>query len=255
LRRRVLLPGLVRDFLLSLGFLTTLPLRGRPADPRGCGSRAACFPLVGLVLGGLLAGAAVLLELVFPPLLCAALLVALWALLTGGLHLDGLTDSCDGLFLAGTQERRLLVLRDPRTGSFGALGLGLFLILKTASLASLRPPTLPALLLAPVLARWLVLLAALQPAARPEGMGRAFGAGLKRSVLWRSAAVPLLLVLARLLLGDWRALVAAVAGLLLVRAVIALALRRLGGITGDVLGLAVEGSELAVLLSHCLNLS
>src|SRR5688572_27216434 len=106
----------VRDFLCAVGFLTIVPV---PAgSPGGLGRSAVWFPAVGLLLGLMLAAVDAALVRLFPPFLAAAILVALWALLTGGLHLDGLIDSCDALLASAPRERRLEILRDPHRGAF-----------------------------------------------------------------------------------------------------------------------------------------
>src|SRR5690606_5310276 len=124
----------------------------------------------------------------FPDMLRGVLVVALWAVLTGGLHLDGLADCCDALPAAVSRERRLEILRDPRIGAFGATGPFLFLLLKSSTIAALVSPV-PALILAPAWARWLLLLAARQPAARPGGMGAAFAMSLTWRHIW-TALIP-----------------------------------------------------------------
>jgi adenosylcobinamide-GDP ribazoletransferase len=250
-------------FKLALSFLTTLPVRIRSELPPGALGRAAFwFPWVGLLLGFLLVGGKLLLGLFFPPLLSAALVVALWAALTGGLHLDGLADCCDGLLAAVPPNRRLEILRDPRLGTFGGVGLALHLLLKTLAIASLPspspvtqtsaglPPFLAPLLLAPVLARWLILPAGRGRMARPGGLGAEFSLGLT----WRSLALSALLPLALTALAGSRGLLAATVSLLATLGILRLAHQRLGGLTGDVLGLAVELTELSVLLTYTANL-
>ena len=254
---------MTNDLLLAIGFLTVLPVQTPAPQPGGLGRAGRWFPTVGLILGVVLATAHFLLSQLFSPLLTAALVVALWAALTGGLHLDGLADCCDGLFAAVSPERRLEIMRDPRLGAFGALGLTLFLILKILAVASLSSSSfifhpwpfvlgpsslflLPSssFLLAPSLARWLILLVARQPSARPGGLGADFALGLTWKVFILAALVPLALIL----LGGWRALIAAVLAHLVVFVVVRVARARLGGVTGDVLGLTVELTELTVLL-------
>ncbi len=185
------------------------------------------------------------LNQVFSPLLSAALVVALWAALTGGLHLDGLADCGDGLLAAVSPERRLEIMRDPRLGTFGGATLILYLLLKTFAIASLPVPSIIAFLLAPAIARWLILLVAVQPSARPGGLGAAFKQGLNRTVYVGAAIIPIILIV----LGGWRAVVAAVAAHLGALIIVRVARSRLGGITGDVLGLTVEVSELIILLA------
>jgi adenosylcobinamide-GDP ribazoletransferase len=173
----------------------------------------------------------------------------MWAGLTGGLHLDGLADCCDGLLAAVPAERRLEILRDPRLGTFGGAGLILFLMLKAAAIMAIPVPTnawqLLPLLLAPVTARWLILLAARQPMARPGGLGAEFALGVKWHTYLFAAILPLGLVL----LGGPRAFAAALLALLATAGLIGVARTRLGGLTGDVLGLIVEVGELVILLA------
>jgi adenosylcobinamide-GDP ribazoletransferase len=241
------------SFYLALGFLTAIPVRTNAPQPGDLGRAAIWFPLVGVLIGAVLAAANYLLTFLFQPLIVSALIVALWAALTGGLHLDGLSDCCDGLLATALPERRLDIMRDPRLGSFGVIGLTLFLILKVLALtfATLDAPLTHVLLLAftPALARWLILPVALQPQARSGGMGADFALGLSPLILGLAAIVPLGLIL----LGGWRFAIAAVIANLIMFGVIALARSRLGGVTGDVFGLTVELGELAVLLVFAAN--
>jgi adenosylcobinamide-GDP ribazoletransferase len=181
----------------------------------------------------------------FDPLLRAAVAVALWKALTGALHLDGLSDCLDGLAGRDPAERRR-IMRDSRIGVFGAVGLVLGLILAVAALEAVTraPAAWRVLLLAPLAGRIAPLLAATPAAASGEGMGASFararpmGAGALGAVLAGA--------LASFLLGPPGLLVLAVglgAGWLIARAFA----RRLGGVTGDVLGASVELTELGVL--------
>lgn len=238
----------MKNLLLALGFLTAISVRTSAPHPGDLGRAARWFPAIGLALGGVLAGAHFVLGNVFPPPLTAALVVALWAGLTGGLHLDGLADCCDGLLAAVAPERRLEIMRDPGIGAFGGIGLTLFLILKALAVASLPHAsrfTFHALLLAPALARWLILPVAAQPSARPGGMGADFALGLSRSTLIVAAVIPLVLAI----VGGWRFVIAAALAHLAAFGIVRLARARLGGVTGDVFGLTVELAELTVLLT------
>lgn len=229
---------------IAVSFLTILPTPTVDYQPGGLGQAARWFSTVGLLLGLLLGGAQWLFSGLFPPLLAATLTVALWAILTGGLHLDGLADCCDGLLAPTTRERRLEIMRDPRCGAFAVVGVVLVILLKTAAVAALRN-ALPALLFAPTLARWLLLWVAQATPARPGGMGTELRNQLAANSLL-VGALPLLLVLfaffsLQLLAATF---VAALTVWLLVRA----AQSRIGGVTGDVFGLTVELSEVVVLL-------
>jgi len=245
---------MVHEFITALAFLTTLPTPATPYDPARFARAGRWYPLVGLVIGGLLLlvhwGAAQL----FPPLLTAVLVVMTWVALTGGLHLDGLADCCDGLFAPVSPDRRLEIMSDSRSGAFAVVGVALLLMFKVAAMAALAAPVAPLpmapLFIAPVLARWTLLLAARQPTVRSDGMGAGFASGLTSGV-FVTAALTVLLIAAPLVMGgDWRLPVAILAAHIAAFAAIAFARTRLGGVTGDVYGLVVELSELAVLLVY-----
>lgn len=227
----------------ALLFLTSIPLsrRGDRARP-DLGRAALWFPLVGLILGSLLTLTWWLLKPWLPDLVVGVLVVSAWALLTGGLHLDGLADCCDGLLVSAPRARRLQILRDARLGAFGGVGLTLTLLLKASALATLGDSG--GLLLAPVLGRAALVLGGLQPQARGEGMGAQFAAGLRGGRVAAALAVSTMVGLA---LG-WRGLVSLLVALLISLGTFALARRRLGGVTGDVLGAACELCEVGVLL-------
>jgi adenosylcobinamide-GDP ribazoletransferase len=234
---------------LALGFLTAIPARSVAPQPGDLGRAAFWFSLVGLLLGGLIAGAKCLLDLFFPPFLTAALSVALWAALTGALHLDGLADCCDGLLAVASPERRLEIMRDPHLGAFGVVGLILYLLLKVGAVQALPACDWVPFLLAAATARWLILPVARQPNARPGGLGADFALGLTRRALVLAALFPLAL----LLFGGVRAVLATGLAGLMTFGVARLARTRLGGVTGDVFGLNVELAELAVLLTYAVQ--
>jgi len=237
----------MKGLRLAVGFLTVFPLPPLQEElqPGDLGRSAAWFPLVGLVIGALLTLALSGLPLILPASVSAVIVVALWALMTGGLHLDGLADCGDGLLAAVSRERRLEIMRDPRLGSFGGMTLVLHLLLKVSLLAALAAHPLKALLIAPVLARWLILIVARQPNVRPGGLGAEFALGLSRKSYLYAAILPILAVL----YGGVRGVLAALLAHLVMFAVIRLAKSRLGGVTGDVLGLTVELGEVAALLA------
>jgi len=172
--------------------------------------------------------------------------VTAWAVLTGGMHLDGVADSSDGLFASATPERRLEIMRDPRVGTFGVLSLVFLLLIKIFALASLSTYKMEvgALLLAPVLARWWMLWVARQSSAQLDGLGAEFARGFPLWMILATAWLPLACIL---LLGE-RAAIAMLCAGAAATGIIFFARMRLGGVTGDVLGLTIEFVELAVLL-------
>ena len=233
--------------VLAIRYLTILPVPGHDDTDRGLGRAAAWFPVVGLALGVLVMGVDRVTTHLFPPLLSALLTVTAWKILTGGLHLDGLADCLDGL-MGRDREHRLAIMRDSRIGTFGAVGLILFLMIEIVALTDLPPaPRWRVLVAAPAVARAVPpLLARLFGAARSEGQGAAFVAGVRASGAAVALALAVLVAVAALgVIG----LVAAALALLVAVMVAWLIGRRLGGLTGDVLGAAVEGAELAVLLT------
>lgn len=245
---------MIGDFLRALSLLTRLPVRARWDDAIP-GRAMAAYPLVGALIGAALAGLGWLLTAAAGAGagLTAALILAAWAGLTGMLHLDGWADCCDALVAPLSRERRLEVMKDPRLGSFGAAGLILLLLVKLAALAEVigaaagRPPSaLLPLLLAPVLGRWAVVIAAAAfPLARPDGMGAAFRLGLGR----REITLATLTAAALCAILGWRGpLLGAAAGLALF-GLARLATARLGGLTGDVYGAIIELTETAVLVA------
>ena len=247
------------DFLRAIGLLTVLPLRPRWDEHTEPGRAMAFYPLTGALIGGLLAGLAYLLEKTplpeTTPLLPAALILAAWAGVTGGLHLDGWADCCDALFVPVSRERRLEILRDPRLGSFGAIGLVVLLVVKLAAIQGVMasPARLSVLVIVPTVARWALVLAAQAfPLARPDGMAAHFRQGLgAREVTIATATVLVVAALAAVLTGS-RGLVALAVAPLVMLAMARLAMGRLGGLTGDVYGAIVELAETASLVVACL---
>ena len=241
----------LEDALVAFRYLTILPLPRRRA-PGDLGRAAGWFPVVGLGLGGCIALASLAADRLVPPGVGAILLVALWAGLTGGLHLDGLADASDGLGGGWSRERALSIMRDARSGPFGVTAIVLVLGLKAATVATL-PEGIAwrALMLAPVLGRaGPLLLVALCPAARTEGAGHALAASARRPSLLAGGLVAVVVSVA--MLGAWSALLLAVTALLAWGWAVYLR-RRIGGFTGDTLGALVEVTE-AVSLTLAVSL-
>jgi adenosylcobinamide-GDP ribazoletransferase len=238
----------IASLVLAARFLTIVPVPGREAGGPGALGRAAWwFPAIGLALGGGLMLADRVLAAFVPPLLLAGLVVVIWKVATGGLHLDGLADCLDGL--AGVNaERRLAIMRDSRIGVFGALGLVLCLLIACAALSGIPAAArAPILLLAPAVGRLTPLLVgpSVRPATPGQGLGAAFLVALPpvAGPVW----LAVLLVLAWLLLALTGAAMAAGALVAGAGGAVVLA-RRLGGLTGDALGASVELAELAWLI-------
>lgn len=237
-----------RAIALAFAFLTIVPVpvRDEASDADLANARYA-FPLVGLAIGLVLAALSLALaRLAFPPGVAALLLILTGVVLTGALHLDGLADTADGLFLGGGPERRLGAMRDPHIGSFGTVAIVLLLLGKYAALSAFadQARSVP-LLLASVLGRTLILVAAgSAPYARPQGTGRIFvESSTFRDALGAAAGC---IVLATIL-GGLIGLLAAALAIILAWGLSWLAQERLGGVTGDILGALVELGELVIL--------
>lgn len=237
----------VRPVLTAVQFLTRVPVPAWVGHGPGQLERAArWFPLVGLLVGLVGAGVLALARLGFPPMLAAILSTAVTVLLTGAFHEDGLADACDGLFGGWTRDDALRIMKDSRIGTFGAAGLGLVLAAKVACLSVLPPLALVA---AHASSRfWALTLVAGQDYVRDGGGGKAkpVAEGIDASGLLIAALCG---VLPGVLMGGGGrgALAVLLAGLpvwLIARWVH----RRLGGYTGDVLGMVQQIAELAVYL-------
>lgn len=234
------------SFWAAFQFLTILPsIIRRPFTKEEMGQSVSFYPLVGVALGGVLLGLDTVMRPALPTQLSSILLLAAWAVLTRGLHLDGFLDTCDGLLGGFTPERRLEILRDSRVGAFGVIGGVLLLLAKGAAIGSLQDRAV-ALLLAPALGRWALSIAiVLFPYARQEGLGR----DIKDHARWPQILVAGCTTLAAAwLMGRLTGLIAlAVSGLVMV-AVALWARRLIHGLTGDIYGTICELVELAVLI-------
>jgi len=235
---------------VAIAFLTIVPVRFSPDEPTEADVAAAryAFPIVGLAIGTVLALLSAGLSAAgASPMLSSFFLITTWAIITGGLHLDGLADSSDGLFLHGDPQRRLSAMRDPHVGSFGVLAIVLVILGKFAALTPLlgRRRAL-ALLGAAAVSRTLVLIAAgLAPYARPEGTGRPIVAATSVvDSLWSIVAA----LAAGAILSGELGLLASIAALLVAWAVTHHATHQVGGVTGDILGAVVELGELVYLV-------
>lgn len=242
----------MRSLRVAFGLLTTLPFRLPEDWSTGDSGRASIwYPFVGLVIGVLTWLVWKSATLVFAPLVAGVITLIVWVALTGGLHLDGLADCCDGLFASVSAERRLEIMKDPHMGTFGAVGLILVLFLKAATLASLTSDSSLSILLAASLARWCILPMGLLPLARPSGMGADFASGFRRSFIFWGAIIPLVIAI---ILGT-RGILSIVTGLVATAFVLWLAKSRIGGVTGDVFGMVVEVVETVVLLTFVAGVS
>jgi adenosylcobinamide-GDP ribazoletransferase len=246
-----------KEIVAAGSFLSILPFAGR--DQSYVGSKeaktqpqlvigSAYFPLIGLVIALIACLLLVIgLALHLPPLVLAALLTVALVWLTGGLHLDGLMDTCDGLFGSSKRERRLEIMRDSHVGAFGVLGGICIVLLKFAIFASLDPRHLAlALVIGLPLARWaMVLVISLFPSARPTGLGATARQTVTRPRILIAATTSLLIAL---LAGQLIGLAVWIVGSLFALMMGIWVTYTLNGLTGDIYGAIAETTEVACFL-------
>ena len=235
----------VQFLLLSPAFIR------RPFTARELGRAVGFYPLVGLLLGAVLALVDLLLARILPVAVRSALILALWIVLTGALHFDGFVDSCDGLLGGATHDQRLAIMRDERAGAYGLAGGTLLLLILFSGLGAVQSLRWAVLLLAPVIGRWAMALSVvLFPYSRSAGLGRDIkdNAGLEEAAL--STVIALLVVLP---LAWWLQSVVPLAALGLAAAigwlVSQFSISRLGGLTGDIYGAVNMMVEASVVLA------
>lgn len=247
----------MKKFLLALQLLTIIPVKIKgSAGERELGRSTAFFPLVGAVQGIILVGANLLFSKFLPHDIASALTLIVLILTNGGFHLDGFADTIDGLAGGSTKEERLNIMKDSRIGAIGVVAIVLLLLLKflciNALASHLAPPSSYALFLLPIIGRWsMVPMAYWGDYARPDGgLGKAFAeyTGLKELLL----ATGLMLIFSVMLL-SWHGLV--YAGVLFIAAYFMTLFfkKKLGGVTGDVLGFQSEVSEVIFLILAILS--
>jgi adenosylcobinamide-GDP ribazoletransferase len=236
-----------RPLQIALGFLTVFKTRLTPyPDMMEVGRSAWAFPVIGALVGIILVAVHAILSGHLPAALTAVLIVGIWVVLTGGLHLDGWTDCWDALGAAVSPERRFEIMKDSRLGTFGALGLLLLLAVKAAAVGDSALSRM-ALFLAPVIGRGTMVLASHGSQHRGDGMAAAFLSGLDdQTVKWAA-----ILGLGPALLAGWSGILAALAAYAGAVWFRRFAESRLPSINGDVLGGMCEFSEAIFLAVSC----
>lgn len=236
------------SLLVAAAFLTRLPLRqGAGAGSKDLARAAPLFPLVGAGVGAVVGGAAIGLAQILPPLIAGLLAVALELVLTGAIHADGLADSADGLG-GRNRERSLAIMRDHTLGSYGASALALDLGVKAAALGYLgEADALGAMVAAMALSRAAPLpLGWLLRYARPgAGSGRLLAGQVGAASALMGTALALLVAAVA---AGLPALVLFAAVAAVTAAVGSLSRQRLTGVTGDVMGAAIELSATTALV-------
>ncbi len=247
-------------FLAALSFLTTIPLPyQRETNPEEVGRSIVYFPVVGVIIGLILAALNWLLSLILPSAVVNSLLLVSLVVISGALHLDGFVDTCDGIAGHKTVEDRWRVMHDSRSGAFGIVGAVLLLLVKYVSLSSVPGNLMMVtLVLMPVVSRWAMVYAVFAyPYARPTGLGKIF----KQETSGQRFAVATIITLA-VAIGLARLANVThfyLAGLAIMLGIWVIAMtmgayfkRKFSGLTGDTYGAINEVAEVGVLILVCL---
>lgn len=239
---------MIKSFFIALGLLTRIPVPKyfhitEKDSEKLFGYSVLFYPLIGLLIGGMLVGLSSLLSFT-DNLLAAGLVLSLWVLITGALHLDGLADSADAwLGGYGDKARTLEIMKDPRSGPAAVVILVLLLLVKFSSLINVNWQVL---LIAPVIARTAaMLLLATTPYVRSGGMGESAANNLPKFAVW--FVLFLVVGLSIYLLGQisFALIIVFVIGYLSRSMMI----KRIGGTTGDTTGALIEVIEVSSLIS------
>lgn len=239
----------MRSILFAAQFLTIIPIKIKYIDEKIPPNSLVYFPVVGLFLGLILGGANLLLSILrFDEFAASVILIVSLIVLTGGIHLDGLSDTFDALLSGKEKDKMLDIMRDPHIGVMGVLSIVSIILLKISFLSSIDSTLkMISLLLSCVLSRWaLVFLMFLFPYARREGKAKIFMQHINYRIFSLATMITLVLVI-----WVWQ-----LKGLsiFLVVSVIAYIIgkfinNKIGGMTGDTLGAMNEIIEAIVLFS------
>jgi len=240
----------MKAFFAAIQFLTVIPVPGakniRETDIERC---APFFPLVGLLIGCLVALFDYFVSGFFPSLPATVLTVLVLLTITGGLHMDGLADTADGVFSVRSRERMLEIMRDSRIGAMGVLAIVFIIALKISALAPLPlPQRLAILVLMPIGSRFamLLMLTALPYARKDGGLATLF---IARRTWLNPAFALIFLGAAGWFLGAWMGLVAVLTAVVAAGLVSWYIYSKLGGFTGDTIGAASEITETILALA------
>jgi len=239
----------MRLLVTALQFLTIIRLRDiGETTGNDLGRSMAWFPLVGAFVGLIAAGVAVAAQACFSPYVAAVFVVAALIIITGALHQDGFGDTVDGLAAGRNRERALAIMKDSAIGSYGVVGLILLIAAKVTLIADIPRHMLVGTLIAmPVTGRWAtVCLASVFPYARSgAGTAEVFVrfAGKREAA---SATVWALIV--TVAATQWRGLLAFAVCVIWTICMGTFFQRRIGGVTGDVMGAANETAEVLFLI-------
>lgn len=240
----------MEHFVFALRFLTRLPVgKSEPSDLESAAKAVPWFPAVGLVIGCLLAlfGWFLVETVALPVFLSAGLVVAMWVMLTGALHLDGLADSADAWMSCSPPARMLEIMQDPRSGVGAVVVVTLTLLIKTAAIISLLEHHVWFWLVLPAIAGRVMMVLVLMyvPYVRKEGLGKSMKDSLSHAQSWLGI---MLICLPVLIFWPAATLTAIIAALLAMVMTLFWIAKPLGGANGDVYGAVNELAEVGALI-------
>jgi len=244
---------MIRPLLTAIQFLTILPVRlnSNPSDQE-VGRSLIYYPVVGFIVGALLVLFAAILEEA-PVMIVSALLLSAWVILTGGLHLDGLADCADAMVGGlGDKQKTLDILKDPYCGPAGVIGIVLVLLIKFVALVTVvEKGGIAPLLITPVVSRTVIpILFFTTSYVRPNGLGSIIASQRPDRLVILVSCLVISLVIMFIESSGLVLILIAVCVLTIFRA---WALRRIGGITGDVAGALIEILEVVILVLFALK--
>jgi len=238
---------MIEKFLSAVGFLTIFPVVKREFE--NC---TIFFPLVGLFIGGFLISVNYLCSFLFSKNVVDMLVIISLVIITGGLHLDGFADTCDGFYAGKNKNDTLRIMDDAHIGAMGVIGIFCILGLKFFTLQSIPQKILyPSLLLFPTLSRWsMVFASTISKPAKNEGLGKTFIDTVSKKDF---SIATIAAVLISFLIFGLKGFFILIAVFLVSFIFLKLVSKRIGGITGDILGALNEIIETLVLLILCIN--
>ncbi len=238
----------MRSFILMLSFFTRLPLPQTLYEESLYIKGIKYVPFIGLLMGFMLYGIS-FLSLILDKQVVAVVLMLAYIMLTGALHLDGLADTCDGVFSGRNRQRILEIMRDSHIGVYGVISIGFWLLIYSILLS--RIPY-EALIVLPIAGKSAAIISAsLAKYVRDEGLGKIFAENAKGPALFFAIAIP---VLAVILIDPFYSIGL---GFSFIAVVLATGWFKkiLGGITGDTMGFVCEISQMVFLFTVYLTVA
>lgn len=239
-------------FLSALQFLTSVPIKIKAFTEARFAKSMMFFSVIGLLVALFLTGInSLFLFLGFNGIILNVILVVALILITGGMHLDGLSDTFDAISSNKDKDKMLEIMRDSHCGVMGVLSIICVILLKISFLSSVSAQhKIGAIILMCVFSRWsLVFLISLFPYARAEGKGKIFSQGINPKIITIATFFSLICAIVVFKIVGFMIIVpAALTAYVFARLVV----KKIGGITGDVLGATNELVEITVLLTVCI---